>query len=450
MKEYKLSPVFSAHNKVVVLEQTTNKVRIGLVNYNDFELRKKIEKSFETFNSESNTKFLLEFAQITEELCSKITSLMLSTQSDFFVDALQTKSLAKELSVAEAEADYSVLESPAVNFLNAAILEALEKGASDIHFEPNEHFSAIRLRLDGTLSFYKEIDNSLYKAVCRRIKLLSNLEITDSHKIQDGEFSFEKGNFSADIRVSTVPVWNGEAIVLRLLRKNNSPLKLEDLGFNRSQLETIKNLISKRNSLIVVCGSTGDGKTTTLAAMITEIQKSERKIITIENPVEYKLAGVTQIEVNQNLNLDFANILPSCFRQDPDVIMIGEIRDEKTAEIAVRAALTGHLVLATLHGADCCTAINRLLDLKVRPFLLASVLGATIAQHLVAKETGGRKAVAEILESSVDVRQMIIEEAPSYKFAEYMQQQNLPRIEDFLFGKETNMEPNPEVAYGIY
>ena len=235
-------------------------------------------------------------------------------------------------------------------------------------------------------------------------------------------------SLEADIRASFIPLFLGESLVLRLLRGNCIPPKIEDLGFSREQVDILKIHLQKKSSLILICGATGAGKTTTLAALLNLIKDSNQKIISIEDPVEYSLLGVSQIQISKELELDYHKVLKSTFRHDPDVIMIGEIRDEETAKIAVRGALTGHLVLGTLHTKDCGSVIPRLLDLGVKPFLLASVFGLALAQKLVKQDCGGRKAVGEILETSMQVKKMIAKESSSLDFDNYLRENKIQRI----------------------
>ena len=235
-------------------------------------------------------------------------------------------------------------------------------------------------------------------------------------------------SLQADIRVSFIPLFLGESLVLRLLRGNCIPPKVEDLGFSKEQVDILKKQVQKKSSLILICGATGAGKTTTLAALLNLIKDSNQKIISIEDPVEYSLLGVSQIQISKDMELDYHNVLKATFRHDPDVIMIGEIRDEETAKIAVRGALTGHLVLGTLHTKDCGSVIPRLLDLGVKPFLLACVFGMALAQKLVKKKSGGRQAVGEILETSVQVKKMIKEESSSFDFDKYLESRKIKRI----------------------
>ena len=225
-----------------------------------------------------------------------------------------------------------------------------------------------------------------------------------------------------------VPVYHGESLVLRLLRSSDAPPNIEDLGFSKEQINVLKRQINRKSNLILICGATGAGKTTTLSALLNILRDKNQKVITIEDPVEYNIPGISQIQISKDLGLDFSKVLKSTFRHDPDVLMIGEIRDDETAKIAIRAALTGHLVLATLHTKDASSAISRLLDLGVKPYLLASVLGMILAQRLIPCEKGGRKAIAEILENSFEVKNLIMNKSSSQSFDEVLKKREIKRI----------------------
>ena len=217
-------------------------------------------------------------------------------------------------------------------------------------------------------------------------------------------------------------------MVLRLLRSSDAPPNIEDLGFLKEQINVLKRQINRKSNLILICGATGAGKTTTLSALLNILRDKNQKVITIEDPVEYNIPGISQIQISKDLGLDFSKVLKSTFRHDPDVLMIGEIRDDETAKIAIRAALTGHLVLATLHTKDASSAISRLLDLGVKPYLLASVLGMILAQRLIPCEKGGRKAIAEILENSFEVKNLIMNKSSSQSFDEVLKKREIKRI----------------------
>lgn len=280
---------------------------------------------------------------------------------------------------------YEEETSPAVSFVNQTLIKAVNLSASDIHIEPYENTSIVRLRLDGVLHEYTRIPLSLHEQVVSRIKVLANLNVAERRVPQDGKIAVRVGKRHLDIRVSVVPTVFGERAVLRLLEKGGKLLRLEDLGLWEEDLIKLRRLAQKPYGIVLATGPTGAGKSTTLYAMILEIKSPKRNIITIEDPPEYQIEGVSQIQVNPKVGLTFAVGLRAILRQDPDVIMVGEIRDSETAEIAVQSALTGHLVLSTLHTNDAPSAITRLFDLGIEPFLIASALEGVIAQRLVRR-----------------------------------------------------------------
>lgn len=276
-------------------------------------------------------------------------------------------------------------DSPIVSLVNSVILKASTLGASDIHFEPYEEAALVRFRMDGILHEYLKIPTQTYQSVVSRIKVISNLNIAEKRVPQDGRIGVRIGTKEIDIRVSTVPTVFGERVVLRLLDKSGFNLSLEDLGFSELELNKFKRILKKPYGIVLVTGPTGAGKSTTLYASLHFIKDPRKNIITIEDPVEYQVKGVSQIQVNQKVGLTFAAGLRSILRQDPDIIMVGEIRDSETADIAIHAALTGHLVLSTLHTNDAVSSIPRLIDMGMEPFLVANSLEGIVAQRLVRK-----------------------------------------------------------------
>ncbi|NPB05282.1 MAG: type II/IV secretion system protein [Aquificae bacterium] len=276
-------------------------------------------------------------------------------------------------------------DSPTVRLVNRILIKAVDVGASDVHFEPYEDETVVRLRMDGQLHPYLTIPPGKYAEVVSRIKVMSNLNVAERRIPQDGKFHVKVGQKDYDVRVSVVPTVFGERVVLRLLDKSGKLLTLTDLGLSEEDLKKVERLTAKPYGMILVTGPTGAGKSTTLYAMLLKLKSPRRNIITIEDPVEYQIKGIGQIQVNPKVGLTFAAGLRSILRQDPDVIMVGEIRDSETAQIAVQAALTGHLVLSTLHTNDAPSAVTRLKDMEVEPFLIASALEGVIAQRLVRR-----------------------------------------------------------------
>ncbi|OGV83706.1 MAG: hypothetical protein A3K19_13795 [Lentisphaerae bacterium RIFOXYB12_FULL_65_16] len=276
-------------------------------------------------------------------------------------------------------------EAPIVRLVNDMFTRAQEMGASDIHVEPAADQLSIRYRVDGILQVVQTPPINQYPAIASRIKLLAGMNIAERRLPQDGRIDLQLGRIELDVRVSTVPSMHGESIVLRLLQKDVTVFDLEKVGLEPDTKAEFERLFTMPHGMLLVVGPTGSGKTTTLYCVMRILNSDERKIITIEDPVEYQLGGLTQIQVNPKIGLSFANGLRSIVRQDPDVILIGEIRDRETADIAIQAALTGHLVLSTLHTNDAAGAISRLLDMGVESFLISSALLGVVSQRLVRR-----------------------------------------------------------------
>lgn len=272
-----------------------------------------------------------------------------------------------------------------VEIVNEIIMDAIKKKASDIHFDPTKECLMVRIRIDGELSDYAKIPNDLKKNVITRIKIISGMNITETRLPQDGAIKNALDNTSLDLRVSSLPVVNGEKMVIRILDYSMSLNGLENLGFSKNNLEKVNKMIKNENGLILVTGATGTGKSTTVYALLQKLNTKERNIITVEDPVEMKIAGINQVQVLSEIGLTFGHTLRSILRQDPDIIMVGEIRDDETAHIGVRASITGHLVLSTVHTNNSLTTIERLLDMKVERYLLSSALTGIISQKLVKK-----------------------------------------------------------------
>ncbi|HHW11290.1 MAG TPA: type II secretion system ATPase GspE [Firmicutes bacterium] len=303
---------------------------------------------------------------------------------------LQTATGAGLEVVTEEDADIADLQKMAreartVRLVNLILRQALEERASDVHVEPFENALRVRYRIDGILHEVASPPRHLAPAIASRIKIMAELNIAERRLPQDGRIKLRVAGRDVDVRVSTVPTVHGESIVMRLLDPAAARFGLSDLGMGPKDLERFRKLISLPYGIILVTGPTGSGKTTTLYAALQAIYKTEKKIITIEDPVEYQLPGVNQIQVRQRINLTFANGLRSILRQDPDIIMVGEIRDAETAEIAVQAALTGHLVFSTLHTNDAAGAFTRLLDMGIDDYLVASTVQGVVAQRLVRR-----------------------------------------------------------------
>ena len=276
-------------------------------------------------------------------------------------------------------------DAPIIRMINVILTQAVRAKASDIHVEPFELTSVVRFRQDGTLRDVIAPRRELHAAMVSRIKIMANLDIAEKRMPQDGRITIRIAGRPIDIRVSSVPTNHGERVVLRLLDKNPEQLNLDALGMDRPVRDRVDRLVHQPHGIVLVTGPTGSGKTTTLYAAIARLDARAMNIMTVEDPVEYDLTGIGQIQVNPRTDLSFSKALRAILRQDPDVIMIGEIRDVETAQIAVQASLTGHLVLATLHTNDSVSAVTRLVDMGVEPFLLASSLSGVLAQRLVRR-----------------------------------------------------------------
>ena len=274
-------------------------------------------------------------------------------------------------------------EAPIIKFVNSLLFQAVKEKASDIHLECFEKELSVRFRKDGILHEITSVPKKLQASIISRVKIMAELDIAEKRKPQDGRIRVKVAGRDVDVRISTVPTTWGESVVMRILDRSSVLLTLEDLGLAGKKLHTFEGLILRPHGIILVTGPTGSGKTTSLYAGLERINSPDKKIITVEDPVEYQIQGINQIQVNPKVNLTFANGLRSILRQDPDVILVGEIRDRETADIAIHASLTGHLVFSTLHTNDSASAITRLIDMEIEPFLVASSLMAVIAQRLL-------------------------------------------------------------------
>lgn len=286
-----------------------------------------------------------------------------------------------KIDVTDAEDD----DAPIIRYVNAIIFKANSERASDVHVEPYEEELKVRFRIDGVLFDVASEDKTFQAAIISRIKVMSGLNIAEKRLPQDGRIGLKIAGRDVDIRVSTIPTQFGERVVMRLLDKSAMVLDLEQLGIVGQKRDVVEKLIRKPNGIILVTGPTGSGKTTTLYSCLARINEPDLNILTVEDPIEYQLKGIGQMQVNPKINFTFAVGLRAILRQDPDVVMVGEIRDTETAEVAIQASLTGHLVLSTLHTNDSAGAISRLLDMNIEPFLVASSLLAVMAQRLIRK-----------------------------------------------------------------
>lgn len=305
--------------------------------------------------------------------------------------------LARELSedLGDTYVDFGALtatagteEAPVVKLLQTMFDDATQIRASDIHIEPQEGRLMIRFRIDGSLHLQTEADNRIAPALVLRLKLMSGLDISEKRLPQDGRFHVLVRDQGVDVRIATCPTQYGEAVVMRLLRQEGGMIGLDKLGMPPDMLKRFREIIRRSNGMVLVTGPTGSGKTTTLYSALSEINTIDRKIITVEDPVEYRLPGISQVQVNEKIDLDFARVLRSALRQDPDVILVGEMRDVETAQIGLRAAMTGHLVFSTLHTRDAAGTLFRLMDMGIPRFMVASTVQVAIAQRLLRRVCG--------------------------------------------------------------
>lgn len=366
--EFNLSSKFCAHNKLVALENSNNRFVVGLSQDNE-SIRSIITKNFLQKNRQEKRTLL--FKKISTEECLRKLSKEFS--NPLFLKKIESKE--KEKSHFD--------DIPIKNILNSIIIECLEMQGSDIHLQKWNDFYEVHFRINGIVKPQSKINAEIGDAVIQRIKVLSNLELAEKRKCQDGRFAFQKGAYEAEIRISVIPCFYGESLVLRILDRKKKLESFEALGFTRDQRSKLNEIVKSDSGLVLICGRTGSGKTTSMSSILQEIQMRQKKIISIEDPVEYIIPQVTQVQVNKKLDLDFPFLLRNIIRQDPDVIAIGEIRDSETAKIAVQAALTGHLVLATLHTDSACDSFFRLIDMGVPAYLLSAVLKWVIVQNLI-------------------------------------------------------------------
>jgi type IV pilus assembly protein PilB len=299
-----------------------------------------------------------------------------------FEELLNVNNLSKE---AVKEEKVNEVDSPIIRLVNQLLSNATTSKASDIHIDPQETKVVIRYRIDGILRTERVLPKHMQNVLIARVKIMANLDITENRVPQDGRIKVNIDFHPVDLRVSTLPTVYGEKVVMRILDMGSTLNDIEKLGFNKHNLSRFMNMISKPNGIVLITGPTGSGKSSTLYAALNKLNSEEVNIITIEDPVEYQLEGINQIQVNQNVGMTFAAGLRSILRQDPDIIMVGEIRDKETVEVSVRASLTGHLVLSTIHTNDALSSVTRMIDMGVEPFLVASSLSGVVAQRLIRK-----------------------------------------------------------------
>ncbi|MEA3305980.1 MAG: type II secretion system ATPase GspE, partial [Candidatus Omnitrophota bacterium] len=375
----KVSAAFAHHHRVIPIKHNNDILTIATDNPFNF-------LAFGNFKFLLGCKIegVLTKERDMDELLERYYGIKNGAFLDVFVAGMdEDKKAALEGAGKEKAPASKEEETPVVKLVSLLIGEALKKRASDVHIEPLENKFRIRYRIDGVLHEMPGPPKRLQASVISRVKIMAGMDIAEKRLAQDGRIRLEIGGREIDLRVSTLPAIYGESVVLRILDKSSYLLGLNDLGFDSEDEKRFKKLIRIPNGILLVTGPTGSGKTTTLYASLNHINKSDRKIITIEDPVEYQMTGINQVQVRPQINLTFATGLRNILRQAPDVIMVGEIRDFEAAQIAIQAALTGHLVFSTLHTNDAPGAVTRLIDMGVKPYLVASALQAVLAQRLV-------------------------------------------------------------------
>ncbi|MBC97682.1 MAG: type II secretion system protein GspE [Halobacteriovoraceae bacterium] len=366
---------YAKHNEILPILETDYSVSIVVSDPFNFDT---INDVREIFKKEVIIMVAppLKIQDAINRVYEKADRNLVNTLEDEFDESLD---LDGPMDILDAGAD----EAPVIRFVNSIIFRAVKENASDIHIEPYEKETIYRFRVNGVMNEILRQPLKTHSAVSARIKVMAKLDIAEKRLPQDGRIKIKIAGKDVDIRLSTVPIQNGERIVMRVLQKTNKAPQLEDQGFHGKVLQDLHELSQRKHGVLYVCGPTGSGKTTTLFAILGRINSPDKMIITVEDPVEYEIDGVSQIQVNHKIDLSFARALRSIVRQDPDIIMVGETRDLETAQMAIEASLTGHFVLSTIHTNDASSAPNRLIDMGVQPFLIASSLSGVLAQRLI-------------------------------------------------------------------
>ena len=429
-QDFQLSYKFVRENGIFI--SGINENNLEVLTSDDVKLNKlsQLEAKFKmplVIKSLSGADFFKHISSFYSENTDKSEDIV-----DGLGDQINLEQLASDLPKTEDLLDDST-EAPVIRLINAVLSEAIKSNASDIHIEPYEKNLSIRFRVDGILKEILSPSSRIASLLNARIKVMANLDIAEKRVPQDGRISLKLGEKWVDLRVSTLPSNYGERIVLRLLDKSEAKFNLDDLGMPAGQKEVFTKSLSQNNGIILETGPTGSGKTTTLYAGLNLLNDQSRNILTVEDPIEYAVDGIGQTQVNNKVGMTFAAGLRAILRQDPDVVMVGEIRDKETAEIAIQASLTGHLVLSTIHTNDTLGAITRLIDMGVEPYLLASSLRTIISQRLVRKlssdgETySGRQGIFEILDIDQNVKELINDDFSEKKVRDIIDPQH-----DFL------------------
>ena len=374
---------FLRKNTIYPVKKENNKLVVAMANPTNVFLIDEIQ-----MRAKQTIKPVLALKDEIEEAIRRFEDTKSSaTQQnvDSILSELEGDSDITEGEIEDIESGLSSESAPIIRIVNAIISKAIKMGASDIHIEPYMKIVRVRLRVDGVLMEIKQIPKSVSNPIVSRIKIMSDLDIAEKRLPQDGRFRIRSGGRDIDFRVSTLPTVYGEKIVMRILDKGNLKINLEEFGLEKDELERIHKALSSPYGMILVTGPTGSGKSTTLYSCLNRLNTPDVNISTAEDPVEYELMGINQVHCKSEIGLDFASALKSFLRQDPDIIMVGEVRDKETAEICIKAALTGHLVLSTLHTNDAPGSIHRLMNMGIEPFMISSSLVMIIAQRLARK-----------------------------------------------------------------
>jgi MSHA biogenesis protein MshE len=373
----KLPEVQSRRFRAILLEERPNSFLIAMVDPSDVyaydELVRLLKRDIDIVVVQES--LLMQTIDRSYRQTEQISSLALELQEDL---AASNVDLASLMGV-----DLGIDDAPVVKLLQTIFEDAVQVRASDVHIEPQENKLLIRFRIDGVMHFQTQSDNKIATALVMRLKIMAGLDISEKRLPQDGRFGFTVKGRAVDMRISTMPTQYGETVVMRLLIQNTGHFQLDKLGMPPDLLARFRKMIARPSGMVLVTGPTGSGKTTTLYSALSELNTPETKVITVEDPVEYRLPGIIQTQVNEKIELDFPKLLRAILRQDPDIVLVGEMRDEETAQTGLRASMTGHLVLSTLHTNDASTAPVRLIDMGVPRFMVAMSLLGVLAQRLV-------------------------------------------------------------------
>lgn len=373
-----LPEFYARHYRAIVLKKENDTYLVGMLDPQDILT---IDELSRILNATIQVAIVRE-----EDLLLAIDTMYRRTaEISSYAEELSQEIGENEITVAQLGEGVSATDAPVIKLLQSIFEDAVQVNASDIHIEPDESVLRIRQRIDGVLQEHIIKEKNVIHALTLRLKLIAGINITEKRLPQDGRFSMKIKGKRFDVRLSTLPVQFGESVVMRLLNQSGDLLDLSQIGMPEMILTRLRQLITMPNGLLLITGPTGSGKTTTLYGVLSELNSSETKIITVEDPVEYRIPRINQVQIQSNIDFTFARALRSILRQDPDIIMVGELRDQETVGIAIRAAMTGHLVLSTLHTNDAISSTLRLVDMGAEPYLVASVLRGVLAQRLVRR-----------------------------------------------------------------